>query len=77
MKYDVLVGNGGYAESDLGDLIKQVNDVLSKGGETVGGIYFDNSPMQAVLLPDGYNTNNSNNSKNGGKSTRKTRKLRR
>jgi hypothetical protein len=77
MKYDVLEGNGGYGESDLGNLIKKVNHVLSEGGETVGGIFFKHFPMQAVLLPEGYNSNNSNNSKNGGKLTRKTRKQRR
>ena len=77
LEYAIFAGLGPHGVSDFEDLENRVNDVISKGGKTVGGLFITTSrPYQAVMQPVGYEytINSPNNSPKGGRRTRKNRK---
>jgi hypothetical protein len=75
MEYKIVEGNGGHGENDFENLERKVNDILTSGGTTVGGLVMRGTfPCQAVMQPNNYTYNNSNNNSSGG--ARKTRKRR-
>jgi len=57
MEYALLSGyGGGYDTNEFAHLEAKVNDLISKGGSTVGGLVLSakSTPYQAVMQPIGY-----------------------
>ena len=70
LEYAIFSGfPGPYGVNNFEDLENRVNDVISKGGKTVGGVFIDGRvPYQAVMQPVGYKYRSKGA---GGRKTRK------
>ena len=69
LEYAIFSGEGHFGVNNFDDLENRVNDVISKGGNTVGGVFIDGRvPYQAVMQPVGYKYRGKGA---GGRKTRK------
>ena len=69
LEYAIFSGEGRFGVNNFEDLENRVNDVISKGGNTVGGVFIDGRvPYQAVMQPVGYKYRGKGA---GGRKTRK------